>query len=897
MANLKAIITKNIGTTLTAAYTNTSGADAALKAFNVNLPASDDAAVTANTSGSDWGFIGARLSAISSWEKGHGRPAMVKLSDDRILLLYTDWFNSSIGNTSTAYGGTANRLYCQIIEYQTNKYVAGPISTIILPFNLFDYKTGPTLGAINGNAGYHGQVIEGVAMTPTKVALVVSTNGIGTNNPYLINLNIVGNTVSTTIYSKAINGEVGDANSPKQIEIVPTNTNKVIISSLSGASYQVRAYNVTGSATPTSASAAVVNIDTGFSATYQTAGLSLHRRSDNTYIFAGFTSANTAKGGIFTFDDTLNTFTLVNSATFAGGAVSAANGGMVCVCCSNGTDYNSYILTNTSGTGLRLAQTSATVFNTAYTNFTTPALSAPFLTGFNVTNQTAIVLGAGNAISVTDSTNLLTSVQSDMANVPIVFPFTSRPVYSFCQTTTNNQYVALSRVGITATSITAGTATTTGNYVPWGIPNGKTIMWSDTAGCYFAVRNNRVYALDATGVVLSEVALSSSYEHSGKCISISSTGNIWVGGDPYGCTTNYPLSNSSWTGSVTIAVQNSGIVSTPTALANVTWTGTVPSGATYGGTVALDIVNYGTNSFAFVYGGLQGSNSYPTVVAFGTDVTTPVNIGITQGGAVGTYYGYASIAIVKTSPTTFRYVGQNNLLTTGTTGFLSYTTSSIAFTGLNGAGTNTVLYSQVGSSSTNIILQPAVSRTQSGFCSYGVGVNATNTNYTWVTNNSNALVTPAEGIATVATSLNNIITMSGGGNSIFAFTNSSPTTGASVTPIVQVYTLSTTLPYLTYTGTAGNGYVNVTKPSQYTVGTYGNGLNYLYTSLAGSTVKFTLTINDGTNDFYVTPAVGASLTASNNRSTDVYYVPNGYSVKTKASLANVADSMLEVLEQ
>ena len=897
MTTLKAIIQKNIPTTTTTAYLNASGQDAAMKAFNVNTIDPTIPSVGTSTD-SDWTVLGGRGMLAEDPTYGFGRPAIVKLGADRLLLLWNNLYLGSGFRTASSannYLPQANRLLCQIVELQSGKYVAGPITTLTLPDQPFYYYAG-AMGYIASNNA--APLVQGVALSATKVA-VVYFHLTTTTNPVLLNINITGNSVDKTFYSKQITELTNSAH--VRIEIVPTNANKVVVTrqnSGTGA-LQLQAYNVTGTANPTAAGSVQNIAASGLSTTNLSHGLSLHRRSDNTYIAAGTASTTQANAYIFTFDDATNTITAVANNSLTG--LELTQGGLVCCCASNGTDYKSYILNRSSASAVSsYPQTSGTTVSTSANGISTQSASGyPVMYAVNVTNTLPVVVGSMCIASPVDAAQMTsTTMQTDFANYPFIFPFATRPVYYFADNS-SQKFKAYAKTGIT-TSLSSPTQLTTGNYVPWGIPTGRNYAWHNTAECWIIGSFSKLYAIQPDGTILGEViAADDATTHGVKNVAISSTGVVWFLNDSYGVRASSGNSGIHDPMSVSVGDMRYGFTSPITTGAGLT-TATISTAAfgttSYNAKGALDLITYGTNNFFALIYAFNGS-SYPRIT-YVSSQSSGLNLQESSfSGYAGSsgMYGLPDVVALKDSATTVRCIGMQSLDTSSSVTW-GYTTTSVAFGGtMNNLGTmSTVVSVPAEQIAQYRYLLTAVTRSMSGMYSASFANFNTNNATTWVTKADDISLTAAAGVSKATSGNNIIIPIATSGEVLITYNNY--TTGASA-PFSELYVYTTATPYDTYTGTSGYGYTQPNIVNNVTLKTYGAGLNNTYTTIGTNPIKFTMSLNDGTNDFYITSPTGQTLTAQNNRCTDVYYVPNGYSVKIKCNYANVADAMLEVLEQ
>jgi hypothetical protein len=479
MANLKAIIQKNLGSTLTAAYTNTSGADAALKAFNVNQIGNATAITTETPAGSTSGFLGNAIPFIGSTQ-GEALPFVIQLSANKLLLL-----TNLYGVTSATFG----RVEAQVVEWDGSKYINYPTTELAISANLF-----------NMNNSGRGIGLYGVALTSSKVAFV--TQGV------LFVATITNNTVDSTLQTLSATGIFSSIGT--RIQTVPNNTNKVVLYGMNAAvtGFVAQAYNVPTGSAPTVAGSTYTAISTS---TFTSFDFCLHRRTDATYFFAAFTSSTVVSGNIAVFNDATNVWT-TSAATsiIVSGSVSASNPLVTVPLSTDGSSsyYTGVIIGNTSSNFDLFAQTSGTAILTTITATaaagSNSANQGRGLYYYNLGSRKAIIVGANFITGVSDAgtfTSLYGGGANRDENIPILsLPFNSRPLYFY---NINSSYPNLmARTGLTDTGF--GTYTETGNFIQYGTPNGKAYVWSDTANCWFAVQGETLYALDLNGNVLAE---------------------------------------------------------------------------------------------------------------------------------------------------------------------------------------------------------------------------------------------------------------------------------------------------------------------------------------------------------------------------------------------------------
>lgn len=923
MTTMKSIISNGISTALTSIYTNSTGEDAALKAFNVNLPGTS---VSTSTGGSDWTFFGDYQPWGDYAALRQSQPQTVRLASNRLLFLWTEHWN-----TMTSSGGTADvnnaQLYTQIVEYQTNKYVCGPIVPVRVSDtlnNIFSSTSRPLRSGL-GTGGT--SLVKGVALTSTKVALLLSGTAAGGSDNYLVNLNIVDNRVSQIVYGVKVNGVIHSGCAG--IEIVPGNTNKVIIggrSAATGNTYGMGVYEVTGSANPTLLGSSF-NTGVAFYSNANTqSALSLHRRSDPTYIFATYNaSAVDIVAGIVTFNDATNTFTLVSSNTLTAPAGTQDYQYPIQIgCASNGTDYSSCILTGTATFTAAWIQSSGTTINTTGTS----ANAGTAFNGlsyaydkYNWGNQRVIfTLPYMNYLSFTGNGtgggSLAFFLQNPSNNTG--FPtawfanFDSKPLYVIQDGTSSTHPVYLTSRINPSSGTNYGTVSSAGCYLPFGQPTGKHYQWNEAAQCWIVVLGSSWYALDRTGAILNERLDFPSATYSIKAISILPDGTLYAGGDTYGyssaTSSNQSIGSAQNNQQVALYYSSAGALATASSLSSFTWTDVVIGGSNQIVDVVAWVDASGNRNAMALYSATSSTTMY-LYAAYGSSFgTTNINTNLSTGLTSNPGYGYSIGAWVWTSPPSSTnpnglgiYVGQA-VVTANSSSLIRSTTPISPLNPTNFNTSATINSAGPGSSAPYRVI---VSRSNSnnGFDIVAQGDPDSNVTYAFISNNKTIInglagsaITGTElGLATAAAT-KSIATLATN-NAYGVAWGSSPTNP----PKAYVYTASTTVPAATYTGSVSGAsaspFITNDVVGPYTNELFGSGLSLLLSSNGTNPINFKLTISSATSDFYVTGLQGASLTNSSNRSNDVYYVPNGYSVKVSADVAGVADVMLSVLEQ
>lgn len=897
MANLKAIISKNVGTSLTTAYTNSTGQDAALKAFNVNHIGDSTAPIyTDSGAGVTYGFLGNAISFADNAGNGYNIPYCVKLGEDKLLLLYS---------TNYVYNPNDFTAEAQVVEWDGAKYINYPSARLNFNMNL--------IGANNTNP--EGLGIHAVALSSSKVA-VVTLGG-------LYVLTITNNVVDTSIQSLVLSS-VFNTSSHNAIKIqpVPGNTNKVVLYGWpAGAttSLTASAFNVPTGSAPTQAGSAQT-VFTGVPAGNYAFDFCLHRRIDPTYFFAGFTAASTISGSILTFNDATNVWTVAAATATINAASADTNTPVITVPLSTdgSSSYNTVVVTGSASSVALLRpylQTSGTsISSTAGTTLSlnnSIASSSRSLYWYNLGNRKAIIGSLANGVLGVDDSGTLTSLMpitpQDANLVTLILPFSSRPLYFYTPNTADFANL-IGRTGLTATGF--GSVATTGNYIAYGHPNGKAYAWSSSANCWFAVQGETLYALDVNGNILAErklnIASSLTQKVTAKAIAIAPNGNIGIASDAYlvALDSTASLNNNVSTGTpfaiFTYVSTASGITS-PSQITSATVTNTTFTGASNCPRKVGDLLILSDSSgvYHLVMTGLRWSTNTSIVYYVATVATPNTAVSSVAGTALTTppNAAYMNSSLFVTSPTVsgsssanVTHVGATFAASASVTGYLSYTTAPQSYTN------PTLIWTQTGlSTSANDPYVPCVSRTQSGMSAIMGGSLSANSLYLWTSFNNTAVAS-----AYTISSMNNALKpeVMSAQNMTIICNGASATTA--ITPFFQLWGRTSLAPYASGNGTATSwAPLNIgLSPTQYQLSANGNGVNITYSSPGSVNTTFSMAVNNGTDDFYVTGTSGSTIVAGNNyRSEDVYYVPAGGSIKIQANAPRQLDVMLEVLEQ
>lgn len=520
-ATTRAVITHQVPASLTTVYTNNTGRGAELRSVNIN-GTGDVTNFVSTTGGTDWTFFGSTINplnqAASDSGAGFGIPYPVQLSDNRVLIFFLPHMQHRGGDGQDYMGG--NMIHAQILEYQTDKYVAGPIVNLQIPDTAYSDLSYSLWSRPNGFSGSFGQSnFRAVALTPTKVVFGYRIR----NNFRLVRVTISGNAVQHTTENLNLTGSTyfnTTNNLAWDLDTVPGNTNKVVVGGWANSNWSIQAYNIPDSGT---LSAATSLTSTGIPVSGYRFSLSRMVKTPTAnvtpYIIAASTSATAGSAIIFNYNSATDTWSAASTAASLPTASSEWSG-IECGCLSTGTAVNAVIATMSTGNPGVMTfcrQTSATTVNNTSTTLSLQhsTNSRSLCEEFQWGDERNVFMGDGQTLVVYDSagtaTNLLpnTETTNTARTQQQWFPFNSRPIYNLydpnsIQTERVSQW--MSRENITS-STSVGVSQVRGNYFPYGHDYGTGYSWNEPAGCWIAIQNGRIYALDTSGVIQSEVSI------------------------------------------------------------------------------------------------------------------------------------------------------------------------------------------------------------------------------------------------------------------------------------------------------------------------------------------------------------------------------------------------------
>jgi hypothetical protein len=926
MPTVKSVIVPDVSTTLTTAYTNTSGSGATLKAVNA-IGTSDPQTWTTTTSvATEWTYFGTSNPSFmgpTTSSSGNNAPIPVQLTDDRVLLLWTP-ANTHVGAGVDYLAGTV--LHSQIVEWTGTAYRAGPIVNITLPFAYFNSQTvGPWTNP-DGLSSQGSVMLKAATLSSTKVAIVLRYS----TGFHLIRVPISGNSVDqTNVANFALSGATAfNSTTAFDFDVAPVlgNSNKVVVLGSNGTNWRMQSYNIpdTGAITVNSAL-----FNTGLAHTTYFCALSPLSASatgtTTTYIVAANTGTNvTISLQNITFDSTTadggtgfaGVGTVVTFATTATRGIQAqvtssdATANAVVAYIDSVNNQNMYFFRQTSltqasntSTSVALASSSASrVMRYSYPWGTSRAVFQSEINGLVAVDNTGT---ATPLVTATESASTATALT-------YWYPFNSRPLYTISDTTPT--FVGrvpqfMSRTGIIS-AISVGTATFTGNYFPYGhIYNGNA-SWSEKAQCWMIGQGGRIYAVNESGVVLNEVSLynlaqvvsTNSILLSIKQLAVTPQGKILVLTDTQGSHPSY------WNG---IYWPSLSATAYGYALAPVTSAGALNSAALLSAPTNFSYYVVADLAIYTDYNGIEralglyvnaSSNAFIAAVRFdGGQWSTVGNTSVSSTTLSASYnFGVRpNIAIIQDSPADaynqtglWRFIGLLGTNTQNNAAFQGISTTAYSDAQITTQSVNTTI-----NNATTAVYSAVKAETTISTAVAYYDPTALLVRYYWSYNGrltTNLYGSTISGANTLQ--FCNVIC------SKFGFVVAPCSTNTSnVVPFAYAFDAVTAVagPKFTLTGNSGNGWITLFRNGQNRLEVWGNNINTRYAVPGPDTALLHVSISSPSNDFFTTSVLGQPVntgTSAAYRNTDVYFVPNGYSVKLKTNLASSLSAMLSVVE-
>jgi hypothetical protein len=923
MTTTRSVITPSIPTDLTTVYTNSSTGGAVLKSLNINGIA-DSSVFTETTGASEWSYFGAPnphfAQPHSNNTSGFGAPYPVQLSADRVLLFSLPHYQH--------YGHNAdfmnnNVVHAQICEFQTNKYVAGPITNISLPSPVFSASNSLWTYPTSKNSANRGTgMFKAIALSPTVVVLAVRQGSVF----LLARVNIVGNAVDVeSLVSLDLTAPLFFNNTTPgdfDLSAVPGDTTKVIVGGWTSTNWSLQAINVPVTGALTSASTL---FSTGIASS--TAHFAIAPTSKNaisnvvTYFAAGCTSATSFNGQLVNFNISTNAFSIVGTATTY--ARSGNILGLLAESVSIGNDHDMVVAISDEGSPSNIffvnqinntqAVAAGTITSVALNHGTARGLIKSFKWG----DERAVFLGTHNTLVGFNAsavpTNLILALDTaDSSTVQTQwFPFNSRPLYSFYTTDSNfcAQYYTRQQV---LNSNSFGIRQDTGTYFPYGHDyDQRQYVWSDVANCWIVGQGGKIYALDVNGVVQNEImvsrlATSFNVNFTLRDLAISRTGQVVYAGEHSNTYSPSRASNTRWD-SLINQIQTGVLigVTSPASLTNASITGANNIGGFLGGKFYTFVDSTNTDVIYYNYYNTIANPAH--IVARwrgnGTDLAYQNNIQLAGFGTATNNWHVGSRAnhrLFLASPINsanpegrWRVIGQlawsseSNSRQLGCS-IIPYTFGN--FGSMDPASRNLT--------STQVVNAYGISgNTNRNFSIVAAYDQALNAHRVMYSNNINYNMVVTDTLILPSTNQNTrfykVTT------SKYAATVSLSNVGSTNTiPTAYIYDTSNTLnPRITLTGTNGNGIINSTNVDKVSFAVFGTGINRRY-AVSGPTETARVTVVATVNnvDFAITR--GQPLVSNEvYRSTDTYLLPPGASIKVQSDTPNSISSMFTVVEE
>jgi hypothetical protein len=931
----KAVITSNVSTALSTVYTNTTGVGSEVIAVNINSSASPTTLNTTATA-DEWSYFGSEINPLSiqmaSTSTGFGVPYPVQLSDNRVLLISLPHFQHR-GSTLDFMGG--NTLQSQIVEYQTNKYAAGPMNNHLLavaPYTGTSYSLWSLPNSLSG--GYGQASFRAVALSPTKVVAVLRINGFFR----MIRFTITGNSVDHVVADLDLSSATYFNNATSyafSLDTVPGNTNKVVIGGYAATNWSVQAINVPNSAPM---SAASVLTSTGIPvSTYQfTLSKMVRTATSNisSYIVAGATSATAGQAVVMKFDDVNNTF-VASGAPQSLSSASTQWSGMEAKCLSTGTNINAVLAVVSTGTGNLITfyrQTSDTVASNSSTTLTLQHTTTRSITeSFSWGNERVVFTGDASLLVSYDSsgvsTNLLPATETTNTSRTLQqwFPFNSRPLYNLYDggsVLVERASQWTSRINISSTT-SPGESSVLGNYFPFGPDYGINYAWSEPANCWVVGQNGKIYMVSVDGVIQSEVSIysldpSMNFIYRVAQVSVTPSGRILYACE-YGIsvvssTSYWPL--QTWNSLVNQAY---AFVTDPVlAATDIAKTRTQQSSYNINGFLTCSMTTFIEEPA--ISGGTRVERAYLLYIQ---TIATPVVAIASFNGTNWVQLGSTSISsttanswnvgfrpnfrLIQDTPCSsanvaglWRVVGSqgtSSLLTSGTTGislqysqgsFGSFNTQSFPLDNTQSTQGYGMTYSQYASGSRagisvacqydEVLTTPRIFASVNGRLSTFRGYYLTSG-----TTANNRFVNAA---------------VSKFGYAV-AYCNTST---ADQTASAYVFDTVSNVPRTVLTTTSGNGWITANATGKISWKLFGTGVNTVFTvSGIPDDIKFYLALDDGSgNTFYLNNGQTISIITTDTglyRNESVYFVPPGYSLKVRADTPFSLTTMISIREK
>lgn len=515
----KAVITENVPTAFTTVYNNTTGAAAELTSININGTANDSEFIS-GTGADEWTYFGS--DTVPAYQRGDdnnygfGIPYPVRLDDDRVLNFFLPHWQHRGGEIDFMDGNT---IHTQILEYDNNRYRAGPIANHQLPTSPYSDSSYSLWSEPNQLSGTYNQPnFKAVALSPTKVVACYRIR----NMFRLMRFTITDNTVDHSIQNIDLTGASyfnTTNNYAYDLAIVPGDTDQVIVGGWASSNWSVQAFNIPDTGTLSSATSLTSTTISSTSYHFSMCQM-VNTPTDNVTPYIIAASTDNDNGSIITikYDSSTNTWDIPGSAV----SMTQASGswaGIQCECLSTGTNELAVVATVQTSTSQNMFFYRQNNGDQALNNRSTLTLqhtSTKSITeSYRWGDERAVFIGDAQLCVVYDSDGVYTNLIPDNESTrndrgqQQWYPFDSRPLYNrYDENDTSDDHVPqyYSRKNVVDPK-GIGELNRLGNYLPMGHDRGKCRAWNEAANCWIVGYHGRIYALDVDGNILSEVSL------------------------------------------------------------------------------------------------------------------------------------------------------------------------------------------------------------------------------------------------------------------------------------------------------------------------------------------------------------------------------------------------------
>jgi len=515
----KAVITEDVPTTFTTVYNNTTGAAAELTGVSINGTA-DDTRFISSTGADEWTYFGADTVPVyqesGPTSDGFGIPYPVRLDEDRVLNFFLPHWQHRGGEIDFMDGST---IHTQILEYDTGRYRAGPISNHQLPSDPYRDASYSLWSEPNQLSGSYNQPnFRAVALSPTKVVACYRIR----NMFRLMRFTITGNTVDHSIVNLDLTGASyfnTTNNYAYDLAIVPGDTDQVIVGGWASSNWSVQAFNIPDTGTLSSATS--LTSTTISSTTYHFSMCEMVKTATanvTPYVIAAATDDDDGQIITMTYNSDSNTWNIPGSAV----SMTRTSGdwaGIQCECLSTDTSPLAVVATVQTSTAQNMFFYRQNDGDQALNNQATLVLqhttTKSITESYRWGDERAVFIGDCQLCVVYNSDGVYTNLIPEEESIRTErgqqqwYPFDSRPLYNRYDNNDRSddhvpQYYSRKNV---VDPKGVGEINKLGNYLPMGHDRDKCRAWNEAANCWIVGYHGRIYALDVDGNILSEVSL------------------------------------------------------------------------------------------------------------------------------------------------------------------------------------------------------------------------------------------------------------------------------------------------------------------------------------------------------------------------------------------------------